>query len=143
HRGGAGVRQPGPGQPAAGLGLEPGPDHGAGRRHAARGRGAPGELPRRPALHRHRPAAADRRWPMSLQERPADPSPEQDTENTSTGSAGAKRPVGPSLVVGALLVLVVVGMALLSFVWTPHDPTLVDAGHRLETPNVGSCGVHT
>ncbi len=47
----------------------------------------------------------------------------------------ARRAVGPSLIVGAVLVLLVVGMALLSYVWTPHDPTLVDAAHKLEKPN--------
>ena len=38
---------------------------------------------------------------------------------------------GPSLVVGGLLVLLVVAMALVSFVWTPYDPTLVDPASRL------------
>jgi peptide/nickel transport system permease protein len=52
-----------------------------------------------------------------------------------TSGGGAKRVVSPSLVVGAVLVLLVIGMALLSFVWTPHDPTFVDAAHRLEKPN--------
>ncbi|ASQ99887.1 peptide ABC transporter permease [Streptomyces sp. 11-1-2] len=40
-----------------------------------------------------------------------------------------------SLLVGALIVVVVLGMALLSFVWTPHDPTLVNPAARLETPS--------
>ncbi|HET8601719.1 MAG TPA: ABC transporter permease [Segeticoccus sp.] len=52
-----------------------------------------------------------------------------------TSDAGARRAISPSLVVGALLVLLVIGMALVSFVWTPHDPTFVDATHRLEKPN--------
>ena len=52
-----------------------------------------------------------------------------------TGVGGARRAVGPSLVVGAALVVLVVAMALVSFVWVPHDPTLVDATHRLEKPN--------
>ncbi len=47
----------------------------------------------------------------------------------------ARRAVGPNLIVGAVLVVLVVGMALLSYVWTPHDPTLVDSTHRLQTPD--------
>lgn len=46
------------------------------------------------------------------------------------------RPVTGSLLVGGLIVAVVIGMALLSFVWTPHDPTLVDPGARLEKPSL-------
>ena len=41
------------------------------------------------------------------------------------------RRLNPSLVVGGLLVLLVVAMALVSFVWTPYDPTLVDPTSRL------------
>ncbi|MFD8513887.1 ABC transporter permease [Streptomyces antimycoticus] len=46
-----------------------------------------------------------------------------------------RRPVPGSLLVGALIVVAVLGMALLSFVWTPHDPTLVNPAARLETPS--------
>jgi peptide/nickel transport system permease protein len=45
------------------------------------------------------------------------------------------RRLNPSLVVGGLLVLLVVAMALVSFVWTPYDPTLVDPASRLLTPS--------
>jgi peptide/nickel transport system permease protein len=38
----------------------------------------------------------------------------------------------PSLIIGLILVSLVIGMALLSFVWTPHDPTRVDAAVRLQ-----------
>ena len=38
-----------------------------------------------------------------------------------------RRHVGPALVIGAVLVGVIVLGALVSFVWTPYDPTLVDA----------------
>jgi peptide/nickel transport system permease protein len=40
-----------------------------------------------------------------------------------------------SLVIGGLIVALVLGMALLSFVWTPHDATLVNAQARLEKPS--------
>ncbi|GAA0535707.1 peptide ABC transporter permease [Saccharopolyspora subtropica] len=40
-----------------------------------------------------------------------------------------------SLVVGGAIVTAVIGMALLSFLWTPHDPTLVDAQARLAGPS--------
>ena len=52
--------------------------------------------------------------------------------------APERRPAGrlnPSLVVGGLIVATIIGMALLSFVWTPHDPTLVDATTRLQQPS--------
>ncbi|GAA3469587.1 ABC transporter permease [Nonomuraea roseola] len=39
-----------------------------------------------------------------------------------------------NLVIGAVLVGLTVVAALVSFVWTPHDPTLVDAAHRLAPP---------
>ncbi len=45
------------------------------------------------------------------------------------------RQLNGSLVVGALIVLTLLGMALLSFVWTPHDPTLVNSEVRLEKPS--------
>jgi len=46
-----------------------------------------------------------------------------------------RRPVTGSLLVGGLIVSVVIGMALLSFVWTPHDPTLVNPSVRLQEPS--------
>lgn len=51
-----------------------------------------------------------------------------------TGSRRSGRRLNPSLVVGGAVVLSVVVMALGSFVWTPHDPTLVDASQRLLGP---------
>ncbi|WP_211270719.1 ABC transporter permease [Streptomyces yerevanensis] len=47
-----------------------------------------------------------------------------------------RRPMPGSLLVGGLIVSVVFGMALLSFVWTPHDPTLVDPSVRLQKPSL-------
>ena len=49
---------------------------------------------------------------------------------TASVSAARRRP-GASFFVGAAIVGIVVLMALVSFVWTPHDPTLVDAASRL------------
>ena len=40
-----------------------------------------------------------------------------------------------SLVVGGGIVVLVIAMALVSFVWTPHDPTLVDPEVRLQEPS--------
>jgi peptide/nickel transport system permease protein len=51
------------------------------------------------------------------------------------GSARRGRRLNASLVVGGTIVLGVVAMALLSFVWTPHDPTLVDPQVRLQGPS--------
>ncbi len=44
----------------------------------------------------------------------------------------SRRPLNPSLVAGAVLVGLVVLMALVSFVWTPWDPTFVNAPDRLQ-----------
>lgn len=58
------------------------------------------------------------------------------------GPVEATVPAGPrgrrlnaSLVVGGVIVLAVLGMAVLSFLWTPHDPTLVNPRARLEKPS--------
>ncbi|TQF68400.1 ABC transporter permease [Rhodococcus spelaei] len=40
-----------------------------------------------------------------------------------------------TLVLGGLLVALVVGAAVVSFVWTPYDPTVVDSASRLLTPS--------
>ena len=48
-----------------------------------------------------------------------------------TGGARVARRPNPSLVVGGAVVACVFVMALVSFVWTPYDPTLVDASRRL------------
>jgi peptide/nickel transport system permease protein len=50
---------------------------------------------------------------------------------------GWRRRRNPSLVVGAVLVALVVLTALVSFVWTPHDPTFVEASVRLRGPGSG------
>lgn len=44
------------------------------------------------------------------------------------------RRLNPSLVTGGVLVALVVLTALVSLVWTPHDPTFVDAAIRLRGP---------
>ena len=46
-----------------------------------------------------------------------------------------RRRLNGALLVGALIVGSVIGMALLSFVWTPHDPTLVSSQDRLAPPS--------
>ena len=40
-----------------------------------------------------------------------------------------------NLRVGAVLVALVVGLALLSYVWTPHSPTELDIPHKLQPPS--------
>jgi peptide/nickel transport system permease protein len=49
--------------------------------------------------------------------------------------AVGRRRASPSLVVGAVLVGSVAALALVSFVWTPHDPVQVDATARLLGPS--------
>jgi len=40
-----------------------------------------------------------------------------------------------NLRVGAVLVALVMGLALLSYVWTPHSPTEIDIPHKLQAPS--------
>jgi peptide/nickel transport system permease protein len=56
------------------------------------------------------------------------------TANPSTEAGRRRRRRNPSLVAGAVLVGIVVLTALVSFVWTPYDPTFVDATVRLRRP---------
>ena len=49
--------------------------------------------------------------------------------------AGGHRRVNAGLAVGGFLVVLIVVMALVSFVWTPHDPTYVNSAARLRTPS--------
>ncbi|MPZ67646.1 MAG: ABC transporter permease subunit [Pseudonocardiaceae bacterium] len=55
--------------------------------------------------------------------------------DTAVGPARRARGWNASLVVGGLIVGLLIVMALLSFVWTPHDPTLVNAAARLQQPS--------
>ncbi len=50
-----------------------------------------------------------------------------------SGAVRRWRHVG--LGVGALMVALVVGLALLSYVWTPHSPTELDIPHKLQAPS--------
>ena len=81
---------------------------------------------------------------MSAAEAGMPPTPAQQSGPGAQGGAsaspvgmarGRRRRPGPSLVIGALIVLGVVAMALVSFVWTPYDPTLVDPASRLLKPS--------
>jgi peptide/nickel transport system permease protein len=49
----------------------------------------------------------------------------------------------PTLVVGGILVALVVAAALVSFFWTPTDPTHVDVAARLRAPGVGGSPLGT
>jgi peptide/nickel transport system permease protein len=51
-----------------------------------------------------------------------------------TGAARGPRRFNGSLVVGGGIVALIDAMALVSFVWTPHDPTLVNGSVRREKP---------
>ena len=50
----------------------------------------------------------------------------------STPAGATRRRLGAALVIGAVIVGVVVLMALVSFVWTPYDPTFVNSTDRLQ-----------
>jgi peptide/nickel transport system permease protein len=57
--------------------------------------------------------------------------PEFAAPPTSDATARRRRSWSPGLVVGLVIVGLIVVAALLSFVWTPHDPTRVDTSVRL------------
>lgn len=65
--------------------------------------------------------------PKSIDKQPVSP-PE-------AAAPTSRRRVNPSLLAGGALVVLIIGMALVSFVWTPHDPTLVNAATRLQDPS--------
>lgn len=50
------------------------------------------------------------------------------------GRSGSRHVNGP-LLVGGVIIGAITAMALLSFVWTPHDPTSVDSANRLLKPS--------
>ncbi|MGD6747358.1 ABC transporter permease [Streptomyces sp. BH106] len=52
-----------------------------------------------------------------------------------SATARRRRPLPGSLLVGGTVVALVVVVALLSFLWTPHDPTLVDPAVRMQDPS--------
>jgi peptide/nickel transport system permease protein len=59
------------------------------------------------------------------------PTPGEADTIPAAGQPPVRRRPGASLVVGGLIVVLVVLMGLVSFVWTPHDPTLVNSQARL------------
>ncbi len=61
---------------------------------------------------------------------PVDPADLVDTADPADTAVVRRRP-GASLVIGAVIVVLVTAMALVSFVWTPHDPGFVNSSARL------------
>lgn len=57
------------------------------------------------------------------------------TVDEAVDTRGVQRSVSWSLIIGAIIVAVLILMAIVSFFWTPHDPTLVSALNRLQPPN--------
>ncbi|MBW3589368.1 MAG: ABC transporter permease [Actinobacteria bacterium] len=55
-------------------------------------------------------------------------------EQVETEAPSAGLPSRRTLFLGAFLVLLIIVVALVSFVWTPHDPTLVSLQNRLAGP---------
>ncbi|NDL59567.1 ABC transporter permease [Phytoactinopolyspora mesophila] len=54
-----------------------------------------------------------------------------DTAPEAVSRSGRAGRLNPSLVVGGTVVALIIGAALVSFIWTPHDPTRIDAAARL------------
>jgi len=50
---------------------------------------------------------------------------------TEAAAQVARRHLPPSLVIGGILVGIVVGTALISYIWTPHDPARINVRDRL------------
>src|SRR5699024_3100677 len=135
HR--ARLRHPRPGVAAAGLGRQARAAHRAGRGDGAR-RGGPGhQLRRRHPLPAHRsPAAGGGAMSESLQGVPAPGGAGATGAGPVEAPAGARRrPLNPSLVIGGVIVLVVIALALVSYVWTPWPPMRVLPTEAYQTPN--------
>ena len=79
---------------------------------------------------RHRPAAPGGPAMSTLPE--VGPANEPQPEPAPARRGPRRRPLGATLVVGGVLVALIVLMALVSFVWTPYDPTFVNAADRLQ-----------
>src|SRR5262249_22582602 len=127
-RGGERVLPAGAGPPDLPVDRQPRPDRGAQLRDAARRDGGAGELRRRRAVRRDRPAREGER-PVSavLESAPLAPS-------AGPGFwARAVRP--PRLVVRLGVCLLVALAAALSFVWTPHNPYEIDLALKLRAPD--------
>ena len=74
---------------------------------------------------------------MTVGPRPSDGGPDGPADAPTPESAPAayssgRRPLGPTLVVGGVIVAAVIVMALVSYVWTPWDPTFVNPTDRLQ-----------
>lgn len=63
---------------------------------------------------------------------PDGPVGEAAPEGGPAAYVSGRRPLGPTLVVGGVIVAVVVVMAAVSYVWTPWDPTFVNPVDRLQ-----------
>jgi peptide/nickel transport system permease protein len=50
--------------------------------------------------------------------------------------AGRRRAIHPSMAIGAFITLTVIAVALLSFVWTPYDPTEMSIANKLQPPSL-------
>ncbi len=58
--------------------------------------------------------------------------PDTSASNASSRTRSSRRALGAGLLIGGAIVGAVILMALLSFVWTPYDPTFVNATDRLQ-----------
>src|SRR5205085_512038 len=104
---------------------QPRPAGRAQRRDAARGDGRGRQLRGRPALRRHRPAAAGAALVSAVLPDPA-----------LAGAPPARRtPLRANLAIGAALVAAVLLLALLSYVWTPYSPIELDIANKLKPPS--------
>lgn len=56
----------------------------------------------------------------------------EDAEDAVDAVDGGRRRIGPNLTIGILIVVGIVVAALLSFLWTPHDPTHIVIDDRLQ-----------
>ena len=68
----------------------------------------------------------------ALRPAPAVPSSGGEEVTSSGGEPSSGRGLGVGLLIGGAIVGVVILMALVSFVWTPYDPTFVSATDRLQ-----------
>ena len=66
---------------------------------------------------------------------PVDPAATGATASAKGGPARSRkggRRLNASMIIGAALVMLIVGLALISFVWTPYDANAIDPAARLQ-----------
>src|SRR5699024_5870121 len=120
---------------------QPRPHRRPGHRHGPRPAGAHHQPHRRRARAHRRPTDQERR----MSDRPTDahsprdfagveaPAQSVSARAADTGPGRSKRRLNASMAIGGGLVVLIVGLALVSLLWTPYDPSDIAPIARLQS----------